>query len=198
MISKAESTPPESELVSRLQQGDSEAGGLLLKRLSPGIRFLLRQRLRDPAAVEDLTQDTLRIVFEKAKSGEIREPKRINGFVLSVVKNLAANHHRRSYSQPETPTDLHSERLIDESPSPLNSLEKLRAAECVRQIIAELPKIRDRQILVRHYISEDDKGQICSDLGLSALHFNRVLFRARQRFKELYLKRFGESEEGLR
>ncbi len=44
---------------------------------------------------------------------------------------------------------------------------------------------RDRQILYRFYIAEEDKERICADLDLSSLHFNRVLFRARQRFKDL-------------
>ena len=37
-------------------------------------------------------------------------------------------------------------------------------------------------------MAEDDKERICRDLGLTAVHFNRVLFRARERFKELYRK----------
>ena len=45
---------------------------------------------------------------------------------------------------------------------------------------------RDRQVLFRFYIAEENKEDICSDLGLSSLHFNRVLFRARERFRELY------------
>ncbi len=58
-------------------------------------------------------------------------------------------------------------------------------SQCVRQVIGELKTERDRQLLLRFYLAEDDKEQICSDLGLSSLHFNRVLFRARQRFKVL-------------
>ena len=47
---------------------------------------------------------------------------------------------------------------------------------------------RDREILFRFYLAEDDKERICRDLGLTAVHFNRVLFRARERFRELYRK----------
>ncbi len=40
-------------------------------------------------------------------------------------------------------------------------------------------------MLYRYYLAEEDKAAICADLGLSSLHFNRVLWRARQRFKKL-------------
>jgi len=44
--------------------------------------------------------------------------------------------------------------------------------------------------LVRFYLHEESKEQLCESFGLSDLHFNRVIFRARSRFKEL-LKRRG-------
>jgi RNA polymerase sigma-70 factor (ECF subfamily) len=56
-------------------------------------------------------------------------------------------------------------------------------------VIDELPTDRDRQLLFRFYIAEDDKERICADLGLTSLHFNRVLHRARERYKELYESR---------
>jgi len=63
-------------------------------------------------------------------------------------------------------------------------LEKERST-IVRRILKELKSERDRQILFRFYISEEDKEIICADLGLSSQHFNRVLYRARERFREL-------------
>jgi RNA polymerase sigma-70 factor (ECF subfamily) len=56
-------------------------------------------------------------------------------------------------------------------------------------VLAELPSERDRQVLFRFYLAEEDKDQICKDLGLSSLHFNRVVFRARERYRDLYLKK---------
>jgi RNA polymerase sigma-70 factor (ECF subfamily) len=48
-----------------------------------------------------------------------------------------------------------------------------------------MPSERDRTVLSRFYIADDDKDRICEELGLSSLHFNQVLFRARERFKKL-------------
>lgn len=58
----------------------------------------------------------------------------------------------------------------------------------IRRVLNGLTTDRDREVLFRFYINEERKEQICADLGLSDLHFNRVLHRARQRYKELYEK----------
>jgi RNA polymerase sigma-70 factor (ECF subfamily) len=58
-------------------------------------------------------------------------------------------------------------------------------------VIGELPTARDRQLILRFYLGEEDKARLCADLGIESVHFKRVLFRARQRFKEL-LERFNK------
>ena len=47
---------------------------------------------------------------------------------------------------------------------------------------------RDRALLVRYYLHDEDKRVICRELGLSEPSFNVVLFRARARFLELLQK----------
>jgi len=44
---------------------------------------------------------------------------------------------------------------------------------------------RDRDLLMRFYLHDEDKALICRELNLSEEHFNRVIFRARNRFREL-------------
>jgi RNA polymerase sigma-70 factor, ECF subfamily len=48
-----------------------------------------------------------------------------------------------------------------------------------------MPVARDREILVRFYLDDEERETICRELGLSEEHFNRVIFRARNRFREL-------------
>jgi RNA polymerase sigma-70 factor (ECF subfamily) len=69
-------------------------------------------------------------------------------------------------------------------------------AEIVRAVLNELPLDRDLEILFRYYLAEEDKHQICADLSLSPLHFNRVLFRARERFRQLLRSRMSPSAFG--
>ena len=58
----------------------------------------------------------------------------------------------------------------------------------MRALLNELGQPRDREILQRFYVQEEDKERICNDLHLDGAHFNRVLFRARERFRELVMR----------
>jgi RNA polymerase sigma-70 factor (ECF subfamily) len=48
-----------------------------------------------------------------------------------------------------------------------------------------LPVPRDREVIKRFYLDEETKDAICQSLGLSPIHFDRVIFRARQRMRAL-------------
>ena len=77
------------------------------------------------------------------------------------------------------------------SESPLAGLLARESSALVRHVLQDLANERDRQILLRFYIAEEDKDRISADYGLSSLQFNRVLHRARQRYKELLTERLG-------
>jgi RNA polymerase sigma-70 factor (ECF subfamily) len=57
---------------------------------------------------------------------------------------------------------------------------------------------RYRELLLRFYISEEPKEEICVDLGLTSEQFDGVLHRARKRCKAIYLKRKGPAEKSGR
>ncbi len=61
----------------------------------------------------------------------------------------------------------------------------------MRRVLEELPTERDREVLSRFYLAEDDSKKICADLGLATSHFKRVLFRARERYRTLFENRVG-------
>ena len=48
---------------------------------------------------------------------------------------------------------------------------------------------RDREVLLRYYLAEENSSRICADLGIDAEHFYRVLSRARQRYRQLFEER---------
>ena len=52
----------------------------------------------------------------------------------------------------------------------------------------ELRMERDRQILLRYWVYDEDKESICSALGIPEDHFHRVIHRAKVRFRELLHK----------
>jgi RNA polymerase sigma-70 factor (ECF subfamily) len=181
---------PIVDLVHRIVAGEPAAEAELVQRFSRALSFLLRRLTRDEAAAEDLYQETFRLVIEKVRNGELREPERLPGFVSSMARNLFLGSARRGSRRQQWHGDSEAtETAPDPAPGQLASLLAKERAAAVRGVLAELRNDRDREILSRHYISGEDKEDICRGLELSDLHFNRVLFRARQRFRELYERR---------
>lgn len=140
---------------------------------------------------EDLFQDTFRVGLEKLRQGELREPAKLPGFLAQIARNLAIEHYRKLARRK---TDADSDAVLGavaSSESPLGGLLARENAALVRQTLQELANERDRQVLLRFYIAEEDKDRISADYGLSSLQFNRVLHRARERYKELLAERLG-------
>jgi DNA replication initiation complex subunit (GINS family) len=58
----------------------------------------------------------------------------------------------------------------------------------VRQTLDELPK-RDRRILKALFLEERDKDEVCRDFGIDRNYLRVMIHRAKQSFKECYMKR---------
>jgi RNA polymerase sigma-70 factor, ECF subfamily len=175
-----------SLLVKRIQVGETHAEEELVRRYSRGVAIIVGRIARNAFTTDDLCQETFRLVLEKVRRGDLREPEKLSGFICSVARNLAIEHLRRERQVESLDGTEATLPLSDPMPDPLGKLLEKEKVEAIRQVLSELTAPRDREILRRFYLLEEEKERICADLGLSSLHFNRVLHRARERFKDLY------------
>ncbi len=191
--------PAESHaaLAERIRSGtDPSAESELIERYARGTRILLARHTRDPAEAEDLFQETFRLAVVKLRAGELRNLARLPAFLASLARNLATEHYRKAGRRQ---TEPNSEAVDAASTVPggqLNALLRDEEAALVRRTIDELSTDRDREILFRFYIAEEDKDVISADHALTSVQFNRVLHRARQRYKQLYLARLAARDGG--
>lgn len=188
---------PSSDLVRQIRGGEPAAEQELVARFGEGLSFLLRRWTRDRAAAEDLYQETFRLALEKIRGGEVREPDRLAGFLHSLARNLSIHYYRRDARREVREDDLEAAAAVSAPDAgQLGRLLRQEKADLVRRVLAELGSERDRQVLFRFYLAEEDKERICSDLGLSRPEFNMVLFRARRRYRDLYERRAGAGAAG--
>jgi len=172
-----------TSLVSRVAAGDRRAEAEMVKRYSRGLRFLLRRKARDVELAEDFLQETWAIALVKIRDGGLDDPGRLAGYLCGIANNLAHSEQRRVGRQ-RTSIDSEIVDLIpDESSNPLRNVTRAEVCRQVDSLLKDLKKERDREILRRFYVQEEDKESICSSLDLDSTHFNRVLFRARERLK---------------
>lgn len=170
-------------LVSQVANGDLAAESEMVERYSRGLRFLLRRKTRDPNLAEDFLQETWAIALVKIRAGGLDNPGRLAGYLCGIANNLALNESRRVNRQQTSVNSDIVALIPDDSSNPFRTVSRAEVCNEVRNLLDQLKKRRDREILKQFYVWEEDKESICSRLGVDSVHFNRVLYRARQRLK---------------
>ncbi len=150
----------------------------------PGLRALLIRRVRDPELAQDILQDAAVTTLEKLRAGEISQPEGVGGYLYRVALNHLRNYRRKDRGSLSSAEGLEALPSGDGEPD-WADVGRAQWALTARRTLEELPASRDRELLVRFYIEDEDKSSICAALGLSDEHFNRVIFRARNRFRVL-------------
>ena len=182
-IDKASGRP---DLVGRIRGGDRQAETELVERYNRAVMSIIRRALGNSMVADDLYQETFCIIIEKIRGGDIRDAERLPGFVCGVARNQVIKHFQRAARQERLTETEEPVSIPCQAHDQLEELLRKESADIVRQILKEMTNERDIQVLFRFYLAEDDKEQICADLGLTSLQFNLVLHRARERYRELY------------
>jgi RNA polymerase sigma-70 factor, ECF subfamily len=172
----ASQSPP-----SDLQRSDIEA---LLGRNYIGLRALIFRDTGDLQVAADLLNDAICTAWEKYRDGQIAKPEEICGYIYQVALNHLRNYRRSIGDRPEHRADPQS---IDSLPSEEDDDFDIddRTLDQVIRIMRSMDSARDRTILVRFYLDEDDKESICRDMHLTPAKFDNVLHRARRRLRDL-------------
>ena len=154
----------------------------------PGLRALILRRVRDPEVAADILQDAAVTTLEKLRSGEIAHPENMGGYLYRVAINHLRNHRRKDRTALSSPEALEDLKNAEDDPD-WERVGRPQWAAAARRMLADLPAARDRELLIRFYLNDEEKEKICRELRLSHEHFNRVIFRARNRFRELLEQR---------
>ena len=175
-------------IVQGIRDGDSDAESRLVERYSNGLRFLLLRRVHDDERAQDLLQDTFYIAISKLREIDLDNPERLAGYLRGIAIRVALNAGRRRQREPY-PMEVEAVAQIpDREPRQFDHVAREQSVAAVHKLLRAMPVKRDREILTRFYVEDQDKEEICKALNLDSLHFNRVLFRARKRFRKILEK----------
>lgn len=175
------------DLVQRIGAGDSQAEDELVRHYVPTVRLILLRRTRNPQLANDLCQDTLVIVLRRLRAGELRDPLALSAFIHRTAVNLSIEHFRYEKRFVHLPDEIIS-RHGTQSDAKVQHIDQIRARKLIDAALAQLGMARDREILKRYFLQDEDKEAICQVLDLTADHFDLVLHRAKQRMRKLIEK----------
>ncbi|RBP49136.1 RNA polymerase sigma factor [Arenicella xantha] len=179
------------QLVARILDGDLSAEREMVERYQRGLGVMLFNRARDRELANDIAQDTWVLVLQKIRDNQLRDQSKLAAFIIQIAKNQLIMR-MRSRAKQQFVTEDEVGEMRDPGLSPDKMMVNEQLGECVTSLMGELKVDRDRQILQRFYLVGDDKDALCEEFGLSHAHFDRVLYRARERFKSLWHENVGK------
>ncbi len=166
-----------------------------LASLRSGVLYLLRREVGHAALAEDLCNEAFRIVIERLRQQPLDEPAQLASYVYRTAHNLVLVERRRA-GRHRTMTGQQAvlEAVAVTALDPAAILQTRSNAAAVRKLLEEMPQVRDREVLVRVYLHDQDKDQVCRELGITSDNYKRIVYRARERFRALLGRRFAGSD----
>lgn len=165
--------------------GEDEISDTFVKQHYASLQLLLQRRIKDAGVAEEMLNEAVATAISHMRVGRVSQPERLPGYVYRVALNLYRNYRREFGNRSDLRVRTED---IDQLPTPATGSSGVaypELSQIVRRLIEELPTARDRELVRRFYLDEEDKADICASLGLSSLHFDKVVFRARQRMRAL-------------
>jgi RNA polymerase sigma factor (sigma-70 family) len=171
--------------VDRIRAGDPIAMMELYTVFTRGIRYLLLRSL-GVEEVDDRVHDCFVIVAEAIRSGELRDPARLMGYVRTVVRRHIAASIEEAINRRRNTVEFEDTvfSISDWKNNPEQNIMVRQREEIARRVFRGV-SLRDRDILRRFYLLEQPQERICVEMGLTYNQFRLLKSRAKARFGKL-------------
>lgn len=143
------------------------------------LRRFLRSRLSDPAAIDDVLQETYLRIHRYSDS--LRENNRLQSWVYQITRNALVDYYRRQREHVELPESL---AMPDNSDD--DNLAAHELAGSMRRLIGCLPEKYQQALLLTEFEGLK-QHELAAHLGLSLSGAKSRVQRAREKLKETLL-----------
>jgi RNA polymerase sigma factor (sigma-70 family) len=176
----------DEEYLRRLGARDPATEAHFIAYFSERLKVTLRARGIDSHTIDDIRQETFCRVWVAVQSGSIHNPRGFGSYVYSVCKNVLSENRRDGHRYQHDPlegTDIADEKLGLE-----DLMQRKENGKLVREVLRLLPE-RDRNILHARFYEERDNEDVCLEFGVDRDYLRVLLYRAINKFGELYKKK---------
>jgi len=175
-------------LVERILQKDRTAEAEMVQRYQRGLYVMLFNRAKNKALAEDIAQESLTLVLTKVRNNDLRDPTKLAAYIIQIGKNQLLMHYRQ-----QSKFDIIDDADLDSithgqaaHTTPEQAAINEQLGELIQEVLSELKQTRDQDIIKGFYLSGKTKQDLCDVHKVTPAHFDRVLYRARERFKKLW------------
>ena len=178
----------DTEIVSAVLQGDTSQFGRLVDRYLPLVRGVCASQFRDPATVDDLTQDAFITVFRNLN--KLRNAAKFSPWLTGIARNTCRTHRRTLARQ----TRLKTEYAAAPTPhvaTPEELAQRRELYAWVHSQIGSLPG-KTREAMVLHYVEGLSVGQVAHQSGVREGAVKKRLQYGRQLVGDALWNELGE------
>jgi RNA polymerase sigma-70 factor, ECF subfamily len=160
----------------------------LYETVERGVRFYFSRQL-GAQDTDDKVHDLFLVVVNAIRKGDLRDPERLMGFIRTIARRMVAGSINQMVQRRQESIVIDPNlSLVDQSATPEDSTIDRDRTGIMLSVLREL-SARDREILTRFYLHEENPNEICSDMRLTANQFRLLKNRAKARFAQIGQKR---------
>ncbi len=173
----------DQDYVDRLVNGDAETATDFVRYFTKLLVQKLRMRMRSGTnEAEDVAQETLlRVLVYLRKSGGMEDPRKLGAFVNSFSERVMLEFLRNGRRFQQIPENA-PEPVAQAIGAEFNCITNQRK-QLLRQNLSKLRKA-DQVVLEKVYFIEQDKDEICAELGIDRNYLRVQVHRALGRLRD--------------
>jgi RNA polymerase sigma-70 factor (ECF subfamily) len=171
-------------LAAAVLRKDRKATAEFVARFADSLHgYLCRRLMPREDVVEDLFQQTFLESWQHLPGWRGDAP--LKPWLLGIARHKVQDYYRARLRESEMPEE--DEHLIAESDGVLEWLEMRDQEDRVERVLASLPEV-SRLLLVWRYWEHYSAEQMASQTGRTVKAIERALARARDQFREHWMK----------
>ncbi|MDP2561949.1 RNA polymerase sigma factor [Psychrobium sp. 1_MG-2023] len=181
-----------ASLAERIKLNDRHAECELINSFSAYLMSFIHSKLNEEQISLDIFQETFTQVIIKLRQGKLLKPEALKYYITSTASHLIyqAITYRTIVQYNEDNESIDS--LQDNGMSGFDCVVTDDNTRLLTNAIDSLPTERDRQLLTSYFLHQQEKKTVCDQLNLTSSQFDRVLFRAKSRLKEVITLEFDD------
>ena len=184
----AEEARAAARIVDGVRNDEKDAKAEIFERYSPGLLRLALRKVRDRDSAAGIVQEVFSIALAKLADEDLEYPERLAGYLMGITRHRISAHFRDQTRMPTAAEPEIVEAIRDVRPLQYEDVAKEQTNAVVRDLLDSLPVERDREILIRIYLYDQDRSEVREALNLSPHQLDVALSRARGRFKKIVLE----------
>ena len=187
-----ETGPSDARLVEEARRGDRDAFGQLVVRYERRLIRVILRFVQDFEMARDLAQETFLRAYERLD--QFDPSRRFGPWLFRIGVNLTLDYLRKRKRRGRWA--LFSEASQERSPDPgvPDPRALIDLSQEVETVIEQIPE-KYRTVLVLRDLENFSTSEIAAILNRKEATIRWRLAEARNRFKQLWLKRMGQSSE---